>query len=126
MYQSPRPQSIRMIGIFAMISVALALMMAGPAAGTPSPAVSREGYARCLKDLVRKAAEDKMDAAAFEAALAAACRDREATFKAAMVGSEVALGVKPAVAERGVLDEIRDYRSGAKEDFLASLSAPKP
>jgi hypothetical protein len=108
-----------------MISVALAMLMAAPPA--TNPAQSREGYARCLKDLVRESADKKMDAAAFEAALAAACRDKEALFKNAMVSSEVGLGVKRAVAEQGMAEEISTYRTMAKEDFQASLAvAPNP
>ena len=109
-----------------MISVALAMMMAGPATPVPAVKLSREGYARCLKDLVRKSAEDKVEPTAFDSALAAACRDKEASFKAAMVGEQVSLGIKRTEAERSVLQDIEDYRSGAKEDFRASLTAPKP
>jgi hypothetical protein len=108
-----------------MISVALTLMMAGPAVPVASVKLSREGYARCLKDLVRKSAEDKVEPPAFDAALAGACRDKEASFKAAMVGEQVSIGIKRAEAERAVLQDIEDYRSGAKEDFRASLTPPK-
>ena len=113
-----------------MISSALAmlLLIAAPMPGKNPAAQSREGFARCLKDFVRASAEKKMDAAAFEAGLAAACRDKETLFKNTMVSSEVALGVKRAVAEKGIQEEITDYRSTAKEDFQAELtlaSSPK-
>ena len=108
-----------------MISVALAILLGGQGAAVPPAKLSREGYARCLKDLVRKSTEDKVEPTAFEAALAAACRDKEAAFKAAMVSQEVGLGIKRAEAEKGVLQEIQDYRAGAKEDFLAAASTPK-
>jgi hypothetical protein len=107
-----------------MISVALAALLLAPSS---APAQSREAYARCLKELVRTSSEKKMEAAAFEAALAAACRDKEALFKNAMISSEVGLGVKRAVAEKGIAEEIADYRSMAKEDYQATLaSAPAP
>ena len=105
-----------------MISSALAMLLLVVAAGKNPAAQSREGYARCLKYFVRVSAEKKMDSAAFEAALAAACRDKEALFKNTMVSSEVALGVKRAVAEKGIQEEISDYRSTAKEDFQAELT----
>ena len=109
-----------------MISSAIAMLLVVAAPGNPA-AQSREGYARCLKELVRSSVEKKIDASAFDAALAAACRDKEAAFKAAMVGSDVAMGIKRAVAEQGIQSEITDYRSMAKEDFKAELaSAPKP
>ena len=105
-----------------MISSALAILLLVVAAGKNPAAQSREGYASCLKNFVRASAEKKMDASAFEAALAAACRDKEALFKNTMVSSEVALGVKRAVAEKGIQEEISDYRSSAKEDFQAELT----
>jgi hypothetical protein len=107
-----------------MISVVVALLL--PIAAD-NPAKSRDAYARCLKDFVRTSVEKKMDAAGFTAALNGACRDKEALFKNVMVSSEVAIGIKRAVSEKGVSDEINDYRSMAKEDFEAALaSAPKP
>jgi hypothetical protein len=107
-----------------MISVVVALLL--PIAAE-SPSKSREAYARCLKEFVRTSAEKKMDAAGFTAALSGACRDKEALFKNVMVSSEVGLGIKRAVAEKGISDEINDYRSMAKEDFEAELaSASKP
>jgi hypothetical protein len=105
-----------------MISSALAMLLLVVAAGKNPAAQTREGYARCLKDFVRASAEKKMDAAAFETALAAACRDKEALFKNTMVSSEVGLGVKRAVAEKGIQEEISDYRTMAKEDFQAELT----
>ena len=111
-----------------MISSALAMLLLVAAAGKNPAAQSREGFARCLKDFVRTSAEKKMEAPAFETALAAACRDKEALFKNTMVSAEVQLGVKRAVAEKGLQEEIKDYRTMAKEDFqaeLASSSSPK-
>lgn len=109
-----------------MISSALAMLLLmaapAPAAGKNPAAQSREGFARCLKDFVRASAEKKMDAAAFESALSAACRDKETLFKNTMVSSEVALGIKRAVAEQGIQGEIADYRAMAKEDFQAELT----
>ena len=108
-----------------MISAAVAMLLLGAAA--EPPAKSREAYARCLKDLARTSLEKKMDAAAFDTALAAACRDKEALFKTSLVGSEVAMGVKRAVAERGIQEEIASYRTEAKEGYRAELaSAPQP
>ena len=109
-----------------MISSAIAMLLVFAAPGNPA-SQSREGYARCLKEFVRSSVEKKMDKASFESAFAAACRDKEAAFKAAMVSSEVSMGIKRAVAEQGIQAEITDYRSMAKEDFQTELaSAPTP
>jgi hypothetical protein len=44
-----------------------------------------------------------------------------------MISSEVAMGIKRTVSEKGMADEIADYRNTAKEDFQAALAdAPKP
>jgi hypothetical protein len=108
-----------------MISAAVAMLLLG--AAPEPPAKSREAYARCLKDLARTSLEKKMDAAAFEAALAGACRDKEALFKTSLISSEVAMGVKRAVAEKGIQEEIASYRSETKEGYQAELaSAPQP
>jgi hypothetical protein len=107
-----------------MISVFIALLLP-IAAETPSK--SRDAYARCLKDFVKASAEKKMDAPTFTAALSGACKDKEILFKNVMVSSEVALGIKRPVAEKGISEEINDYRSMAKEDFEAELaSVQKP
>jgi hypothetical protein len=108
-----------------MISSALAMLLL--AAAPNGAAQSREAYARCLKDVVKASVEKKLEAVAFDTALASACRDKETTFKINMVSSEVAMGIKRTVSEKGMADEIADYRNTAKEDFQAALAdAPKP
>lgn len=108
-----------------MISAAVTMLLL--VAAPEPPAKSRAAYARCLKDLARTSLEKKLNAAAFDAALAAACRDKEALFKTSLVSAEVAMGVKRAVAEQGILEEIASYRSGAQEEYRAELaSAPTP
>ena len=109
-----------------MISSAIAMLLLVAAAPADPARESRDGYANCLKEFVRSAAEKKMDAASFDSGLAAACRDKEALFKTTMVASEVKLGIKRGVAEQGIQQEISDYRSMAKEEFQAELaSAPR-
>ena len=108
-----------------MISLVVALLL--PVAADNSAKVSRDVYSKCIKEFVRTSAEKKLDAPGFAAAFNGVCRDQEAAFKKAMVTSEVALGIKRAISEKGVADEVNDYRAMAKEDFEAQLaSAPKP
>jgi hypothetical protein len=106
-----------------MISSAIAMLLLVAAPGNPA-SQSRDGYANCLRELVRTSAEKKLDASAFDAALGSACRDKEASFKNAMVESEVKVGIKRAVAEQGIQQEIADYRVMAKEEFQAELASP--
>lgn len=106
-----------------MISIALASMLA--VAVSPS-SESREGYARCLKDFMRASLEQKMEPAAFDAAIATACRDKQALFKTALINADLALGMKRAASEKAIGEQIADYIAMAKEDYRAELaSAPK-
>lgn len=107
-----------------MISSALAtmLLLAAPNATTQA----REGYARCLKDFVRDGVDKKMEPAAFETAFQAACRDKEAAFKAALISADLKMGLKRAGAEKAIAAEVDDYRAMAKEDFESALKASAP
>jgi D-alanyl-D-alanine dipeptidase len=105
-----------------MILIALASMLT---AASPS-SDSRESFARCVKDFTRASLEQKMEAAAFDAAVANACRDKQALFKTALVNADVAMGLKRAASEKAIGEQIADYISMAKEDYRAELaSAPK-
>ncbi len=109
-----------------MISVAFASLLL-TAALPDQTAAAREAYARCLKEFVRAGVDKKMDGPAFEAALASACRDKEALFKTTLISADTAMGIKRAASEKASLEQISDYRLMAKEDFQAELaSAPKP
>ena len=108
-----------------MISSVLAMTLLGAAQNATGE--SREAYARCLKDFVRTSAEKKMDAAAFDAAVASACKDKEALLKSALISSDMAMGLKRAAAEKSTAEQITDYLTMAKEDYRADLSsAEKP
>lgn len=104
-----------------MISIALALTLAA-AGGSPS-SESREGYARCLKDFMKASLEQKMEPAAFDAAVATACRDKQALFKTALVNADLALGMKRAASEKAIGEQIADYIAMAKEDYRAELAS---
>lgn len=110
-----------------MISSALAMLLLG-ASQNPT-AESREAYARCLKDFVRTSAEQKMDAGAFDTAIASACKDKEALLRTALIKSDLAMGLKQAAAEKSTAEQIADYLTMAKEDYradLASAENPQP
>lgn len=106
-----------------MISLALAtiLMTAGPGPASQS----RDGYARCLKDFIQTSLQQKMEPAAFDAAIATACQDKQALFKSAMIASQMAEGMKRPASEKAIGEEIADYLSMAKEDYRAELAAVK-
>lgn len=104
-----------------MISVALATLLL--TAAPNNAAESREAYARCLKDFMRSSLEQKMEAAAFDTALAGACQDKQALFKTTMVNADVAMGMKRPASEKAIAEQIADYVAMAKEDYRAELAA---
>jgi hypothetical protein len=108
-----------------MISTAIALVMFTAA---PEDASSvRSAYSRCLKEVVKTSVEKKLALTSFDSAVAAACADKEAQLKALLIKSGAATGLKRAVSEQATAEELRDYRTMAKEDFQAELaSAPQP
>jgi hypothetical protein len=110
-----------------MISPALAMMLL--TAAQNATADNREAYARCLKEFVRTSAEQKMEPAAFDAAIASACKDKEALLKTSLINADLAIGLKRAAAEKSTAEQITDYVTMAKEDYRADLSSgakPQP
>ena len=107
-----------------MISSALVALLIVAA---PDPtAQNRETYARCLKDFMRASHEQKMEPAAFDAALASACKDKEALLKTALTKADLAMGIKRAVSEKSTSEQIADYLAMAKDDYRADFEAEKP
>ncbi len=110
---------------FGMTSTVLAMLLLYAAPNATSE--SREAYARCLKDFVRKSAEAKMEPAAFNSAIATACKDKEALLKTALNRDNAATGMKAAAADKNSSEQIADYLSMAKEDYRYGFEdAAKP
>ena len=102
-----------------MISSALAMMLL--VAAPDASGQARKDFARCINDFVKDGVEKKMEAAAFDGAVDAACKDKEANFRTALVGGYVSTGMKRPEAERVVVEQIADYRITAKEAFREFL-----
>lgn len=98
-----------------MISSALAMMLL--VAAPDASGQARKDFARCINDFVKQGVEKKMEAAAFDGSVDAACKDKEAAFQAALISGYVSTGVKRPEAERMVVEQIGDYRITAKESF---------
>ncbi len=108
-----------------MISLTIALLVAAPNA----TAASREAYARCLKDFARTSLEKKTEPTAFETEIAAACKDKEALLKTALIRDNSAMGMKAAASEKNSVEQIADYLAMAKEDYrygFEEQAKPKP
>ena len=105
-----------------MVEYTLAMLMIAAAPNATSE--NREAFARCLKDHVRTSLEQKVDAAAFGSSLAAACKDKEAALRNALIAADLAMGLKRAASEKSAAEQLADYRIMAKEDFEAGVKSP--
>ena len=102
-----------------MISSVLAMALAAAAPG-PSPdaiARARKAYSACLGGFMKKSIKDNADDAAFTAGLKPACAAQEQAFRAAVIASDTAAGLKRAAAEENAGLEIDDMLANAKETF---------
>ncbi|MDP8912855.1 MAG: hypothetical protein M3N39_04675 [Pseudomonadota bacterium] len=105
-----------------MVEYTIAMLMV--AAAPNATAESREAFARCLKDHVRASLEQKASAETFGSSLAAACKDKEAALRNALIAADLALGLKRAASEKSAAEQLADYRIMAKEDFEAAEKSP--
>ena len=105
-----------------MVESALAMLLVAAAPNATSE--NREAFARCLKDHVRGSLEQKVSAEAFGSSLAAACKDKEAALRNALIAADLAMGMKRAASEKSADEQIADYRVMAKEDFDAGEKSP--
>lgn len=87
--------------------LAVSLMAAAPMPAAPQ----RQQFSSCLRAFMNAKLEERMEAAAFETALAAACRDQEAAYKTAYIGAAIRAGDSRSVAERDANLEAEDLRT---------------
>ena len=108
-----------------MISQVLLVALLASAQGNLASA--RTAYSKCLGGFARaQIKEGVKEEAAFQAALANACRAEEAAFRAASIATDVAAKIARATAERNAMEEIGYIHENAVETFKGSLEAPKP
>jgi hypothetical protein len=98
-----------------MITLIAAAALAAQAQSIAQP---RQAFATCLSALVKKSVKEGMETAAFETALAAACKTEEAAFRKAVVDYDMKTGAKRATAEEGAQLQIDDYVANAKDSFI--------
>jgi hypothetical protein len=80
----------------------------------------RQQFSRCLRSFVDSKIEARTGAEAFETALAGACTQQEAAYRAAYVAAAVRAGDSRTVAERDAATEAEDLRTNFKEIFAGS------
>ena len=89
-------------------------------------ASARTTYSKCLGSFTRAQVKERVEAAAFEAKLATACKAEEAAFRAAAIATDVAAKIARATAERNAQEEIGYIHENAVETFKSSFDEPKP
>lgn len=102
-------------------AVVAALLLASPTAP------QRRAYNDCLEKFAVKSIEEKMETAAFEAAVATACASELNALKQAAVATGLKEGRKKADLEQIVAGDIEDYQLDAKDlfkDFKAKAEKP--
>jgi hypothetical protein len=82
----------------------------------------RQQFSRCLRSFVDSKIDDGMEAAAFDTALAGACRDQETAYRTAYVAAATRAGDSRTVAERDANVEVEDLRTNFKELFRTARS----
>lgn len=114
-----------------MIShVLLWALVAAPntSAAPPNPNPARQAFSKCLSGLLRPDLEAKTAPDAFATKANAACMAEEATFHAASVAADRAVGIRAADAEQNAKSEITDIRANALQrykDYLETNTSPR-
>lgn len=101
-----------MISSVVAVSLMLAVQMPGGA--------QRQQFANCLRAFMNEKIQERMEAEAFETALAGACREQEAAYRTSYVAAAVRTGDSRARAEQDANIEVQDLRA----TFLGLFEEP--
>jgi hypothetical protein len=99
-----------------MIASVIAAALLLVPASSPT-AAQRKAYNSCLEKFTIKGIEEKMEAAAFEAAVGTVCANELSTLRQAAVSTGLAAGRKKADLEEMIAGDIEDYQANAKDMF---------
>lgn len=102
------------------------LALAATAAQGDATNTSRQAFSTCLRDYMRTSLEQRMEPAAFEAAVPQQCADRGATFRAALVDRDARTGGGRARAEEDAQMTMDDMRAATVERYRDQLEASGP
>jgi len=103
----------------------IAMMMLLAAPNPHSLDAPRKAYSACVKQFENKSLADKMDAAAYSAALKGACTAEAAALTKALVDFDVGTGTKRAAAAATAESDIADYRLTSEERFRDMIAPAK-
>jgi hypothetical protein len=105
-----------------MITLVVALALAAPNPGSID--APRRAYASCIKTFESNQLRAKVEAAAYETAVKAACPSEAAAFSAALVAYDVAMGTKRASATANAARDVEDYQLSSVERYRDLLGSP--
>ena len=91
-----------------MFTLIMAFALAAPNPGSID--APRKAFASCLKAFESNQMKAKVDAAAYETAVKAACPSEAAALSAALISYDVAMGTKRANATANAERDVDDYR----------------
>ena len=91
-----------------MFTLIMAVALAAPNPGSID--APRKAFASCLKAFESNQMKAKVDAAAYETAVKAACPSEAAALSAALISYDVAMGTKRANATANAERDVDDYR----------------
>ena len=103
-----------------MIAFVLALALAAP--NPSSIDAPRRAFATCLKTFESNQMKAKVDAAAYAAAVKAACGAEAQALADALVRYDVAMGTKRASALANAQRDVEDYRLTSEERYRDQAS----
>lgn len=109
-----------------MISLALATAMSLAAAQADPTVQPRKSFASCLSNFKKGSLQQKMEAAAFSAAVKTACQTEAASLRQALVTLDMKRGGKRAEAEANADFDLQGYRENMDESYRDSVSARAP
>lgn len=84
----------------------------------------RQQYSRCLRTFLTTQLEERVAPAAFDTAIAGACSQQEAAYRAAFIAAATRAGDRRPVAERDVETEVQDLRTNFKEQYRDAQPEP--
>lgn len=100
-----------------MISLAVAVAMGAAAPNPGAITQPRKNYAACLNKFSKTNLADKVEPAAFSAALKTACVPEAAALKKALIDYDVAMGTKRAAAEENAALDLEGYTQNIEESY---------
>jgi hypothetical protein len=89
-------------------------------------APERQQFSRCLRTFLNTQLEERVAPEAFDRAIAGACSQQEASYRAAYIAAATRTGDTRSAAERDAGTEVEDLRTNYKEQFRDAQPEASP